>query len=1149
MGRTLYAFGDKLYELERTFTCMNQPQEFTIDPGEYLFICNGAAGGGTNASTWWGYGASAYGVFETDQTETLYAVVGGNGEAYDGTGSLHPGGYNGGGDGGTGNNGTGGSGGGASDIRLTLDETEVPPVYENNLPEGYQEQAFITLRHTHRGYINTGYLPRTNSKYEFDVYFHEWSSAKNGGWRCPFGCRSTDCNVDTMGFAVRSADDMRARAASYSNWLATSNNDLMMYNEKIHLTYDANTKRISWTNGKETKYIDMTHTMTNCPYPMFIFTLNNGGSPGDYYVYGMRFYRCKIYESDVLVHDYIPAKRTSDNNVGVYDLVDDTFIASSGSDPLTAIPKETNTRTLLSRILVAAGGGGDAKFSANRENTGCGCVKMAYGGGTIGSCVSSRRSSFYDSTEWNFPDQSTIPCDTRCKFGKGMNGPNRTQFITHGAEGGGGGGGGWYGGYAAANITAQYSSVGGGGGSSYALTADSYKPYGYIPTSHYYLKHSSLVPCQTTEGSILICRMTKTIQAEDTIIVPLTGQGTKIGLFPGTYNLKCWGGEGGLSIEDETRYQGGYSEGTLTLTNKHDIYGYVGGSGLWHDVRRYLQREDKFFNDQCGFNGGGMGSYLQQLYLNGRNVLAGGGATDLRLTNDQTPVHPSIPDPDTRDDIPSGYTQLKSVYNSDGGQIDTGYNIKSNTEVIYDFKIPSISGQYPTLLGTDSGPEVDSYVIFAGNGSGTIAFSGVSKHISFFVLNQRLKWHSIPGETTVTGIITDENGVDHTDIWEVVQGHTNNSHGLTLNGLNRNNARLNTQYVYIYGLKFYEDGVLVRDYVPCKRNSDNAIGLLELCTNTFVLSSNSNPTGIPLQTITYPSRSLMSRFIVAGGAGGRGYSSGLPGKGGGTSGGSPQNGNGTNMGPGTQSASPQSTDYPEINGGFGYGGNGVIINNGRGGAGGGGWFGGSGTYPDGSNDNDKGGSGGSGYVLTEDSWKPEYYIPTSEFYMSNGVTTLGGNTLPPNITKIEIDVIQAFCNKLLMYDMDGYKTYDEDQDKWVVFSQTINPSLIEEYGRYDIPNINGMLDEFQVVVDDPDNAISNIEVSAIPLPQSIVFLVPRRYSIGRTIIDAVYDTSIYDFSTNVSIYDDQYNAYTVTIDKTQESDEVLKLYSIMLFSQ
>ena len=169
--------------------------------------------------------------------------------------------------------------------------------------------------------------------------------------------------------------------------------------------------------------------------------------------------------------------------------------------------------------------------------------------------------------------------------------------------------------------------------------------------------------------------------------------------------------------------------------------------------------------------------------------------------------------------------------------------------------------------------------------------------------------------------------------------------------------------------------------------------------------------------------------------------------------------------------------------------------------------------------------------------------------MTNASTVAGGNTLNPNITKIEIDVIEAFCNKLVLYDDEGYKSYDEDLSMWRAFSPTITPELIEEYGRFDVPDLNGVLNEFEVIMDDPDDALTGIEVDMIPLPQSIVFLVPRRYTIGRSVIDAVYDTSIYDFSTNVEMYDDQYNAYTVTVDKLQESDEVLKLYSIMLFSK
>ena len=524
MGRTLYAFNDKLYEVEQTFTCINQPQEFTITPGEYLFICNGGAGGGTNASSWWGYGASAYGVFETDQTETLYAVVGGNGEGYDGTTNLHQGGFNGGGDGGTSTSGypSGGGGGGASDIRLNLDDTLVPPVYENNLPEEYQEVAFLCTKWMDQGYIDTGYLPRANSRYEMDAWFSEWASEKLSGWRIPFGSRSYDGSPDSFAFGIRNDYDMRIRVNVYGQWPYGPNNDVMMYDRDVHITYNDENHRAVWTDGTNTVSITLPTTPTDCPYPLYLFTMNNWGSPGDYYCFGMKLYRFKIYESDVLVHDYIPCYRKSDNATGLYDIIANAFIQSSGS--IYARAKETVSRSLLSRILVAAGGGGDSKFSSDR-----GCPKLGYGGGKVGSCVSSRYSS-YSHSQWVFPTQSDLNIESGVKFGHGMNGRiHGGQWTSYGAEGAGGGGGGWYGGVSEAGYT-YCESVGGGGGCSYALTSDSWKPDGYIPTSHYYLKSSSLVPCQTTEGSILICKLTKLLRAEDTIIVPLTGKETKVGL-------------------------------------------------------------------------------------------------------------------------------------------------------------------------------------------------------------------------------------------------------------------------------------------------------------------------------------------------------------------------------------------------------------------------------------------------------------------------------------------------------------------------------------------------------------------------------------------------------------------------------------------
>lgn len=1157
MGRTLYGYADKIWEVNRKFEYTGEPEQFTLDPGRYLFICNGAAGGGTDVTRHWGFGATAYGVFETDQTETLYAVVGGNGKAYSQGIAGHPtsGGFNGGGAGGYNTNSSstsGGSGGGGTDIRLTLDETLVPPVYRYNLPSDFLELEDVHLQWIEQAYINTGYYTTPNTRIETTMRFHSRSHERRQSWQIPFGTRTRDNGPDEMWMAVRNGSNFKACGKICGETIYDENN-LFPFDEKVDIIYDTLHKYTSWVSESgKSKTITFTNTISQATstHPLFIFTLNHTGSPGDYVPFGMRLYDFKIYEqdpndetNDTLVHHYVPAQRKSDNMYGVYDLIDQVFIAYTprlSGHRMFGTPYPSNSRTLLSRILVAGGGGGDAVHITY------GFPICAYGGGKTAGFIVLRQGGDYSHTDCLPASQ-----DEGYAFGKGEDGWRKELTPSYGADGAGGGGGGWFGGYTEAYYNASYSSIGGSGGSSYALTADSWKPYGYIPTSHYYLQNTALVGCQTTEGSILICTEVKLLTNEDVIIIPFTGKEDKMTLFPGKYRLKCYGGEGGITYENGTsiaRYQGGYSEGVLNLSDLTDVYGVVGGAGLF---RRGHTASSKFaiLNELASFNGGGdtVTAPLSWYHI----PWNGGGGTDIRLTMDQTPVHEPVPDPDTRDDIPAGYTQMKSTFTNGGNPFESGVIVTSDTEFIYDFKIdPGVSGSYPTVFGSDDGANSHSFVLFAWNdGTGHLALDGGGIDIGHLPKGNRLVLETKLSETMITVIIHDKDeGADYTYTGNrsLFVGTTK---GLTFNCLNRGGYQNHINNT-TYGIKFKVNGVVTHDFVPIKRDFDGTVGLYDIVGESFK-TYNYTATATALQTVTYPSKTLLSRFIVAGGAGGFGYNSGYPGKGGGTTGGTIQNGNGENNGPGTQASSPQSTNYPGISGGFGYGGKGYVASGGRGGAGGGGWFGGSGTYPNGSSDNDKAGAGGSGYILTENSWKPDYYIPDEEFYLENGITTLGGNTsLIPNVSKIEIEVIEANCFKQIIHDREGYKAFDREAERWSVIPYTeITPAVIEEYGVYAIRNLRGVQDKFDILIDDPMDLVSYGEVTAFPLPQNITFLIPKRYKINRTVYDVVYDETVYSFSTHVSIYDEENNAYTLTIDKLQDVDSLLKLYSIQLFSQ
>ena len=62
----------------------------------------------------------------------------------------------------------------------------------------------------------------------------------------------------------------------------------------------------------------------------------------------------------------------------------------------------------------------------------------------------------------------------------------------------------------------------------------------------------------------------------------------------------------------------------------------------------------------------------------------------------------------------------------------------------------------------------------------------------------------------------------------------------------------------------------------------------------------------------------------------------------------------------------------------------------------GGWYGGAGSYPDGSADDDRGGGGGSGYIYTESTASnyPSGCLLNSSYYLTSASTIAGNSSFP-----------------------------------------------------------------------------------------------------------------------------------------------------------
>lgn len=311
------------------------------------------------------------------------------------------------------------------------------------------------------------------------------------------------------------------------------------------------------------------------------------------------------------VYIYSGGKGQTKSNTGSYSTVNGGFNGGgsnytygSGGSGGGGSDIRIGTDSLYARVIVAGGGSGTGWT-----------IKGAAGGGESGL---SNYNSSSCGTQKNggstyTPGQSGTV--TVGSFGIGGNGSGSS-------EGGSGGGGGWYGG-GGAGYTG-----GSGGGSGYvytSATASNY-PSGCLLNSSYYLTNAQTItgnqsfpsPTGSTEtghsgnGYVRITKLTDIIYLthanNDIMDFNYTGSTQSKTLKPGTYTIECWGGQGG-SYSSYIGGYGGYSKGTITLTEATTVYIFVGGAGSSSSTT-------------AGFNGGGTG------ISSGRG---GGGATDVRI--------------------------------------------------------------------------------------------------------------------------------------------------------------------------------------------------------------------------------------------------------------------------------------------------------------------------------------------------------------------------------------------------------------------------------------------------------------------------------------------------------------------------------------
>lgn len=194
------------------------------------------------------------------------------------------------------------------------------------LPSEYQECEYIESNG--QQYIDSGI--KLQFEYGFDVKFYTKSNVGGTQYGCIFGGRN-------------STGDRDYQLTSYDNYIHTGSvrwggaeagpSGAQPYIVQYTIQECSLHNGVFTDCNGNTKILTKTHI--ECPVNAYLFGLNNDGrfiQSGS----GCRIYYLKIYDdTDSLIRDFIPCYRKSDNEIGMYDTVNDTFYTNQGSGTFT----------------------------------------------------------------------------------------------------------------------------------------------------------------------------------------------------------------------------------------------------------------------------------------------------------------------------------------------------------------------------------------------------------------------------------------------------------------------------------------------------------------------------------------------------------------------------------------------------------------------------------------------------------------------------------------------------------------------------------------------------------------------------------------------------------------------------------------------
>lgn len=187
----------------------------------------------------------------------------------------------------------------------------------------YKPMHYVENPSSQQAYIKTDYYPNNNTRLIIKAQINAHNSY--GNWPFLFDAHTKMISNEFGMLFNKGTTNLHVRFGSTSTSVTN-----ITYGNTYILELSQNGL---YVNNEFQRSLTQQATFT-CPVPLLLgcgYHNDNTNISLDFST-SYKLYYCKIYESNVLVRDYVPVKRISDNKYGIYDQVNNTFTKATNKE-------------------------------------------------------------------------------------------------------------------------------------------------------------------------------------------------------------------------------------------------------------------------------------------------------------------------------------------------------------------------------------------------------------------------------------------------------------------------------------------------------------------------------------------------------------------------------------------------------------------------------------------------------------------------------------------------------------------------------------------------------------------------------------------------------------------------------------------------